>query len=354
MLLARKTILLLFVFVIPNGASAKSQSLKITENGNTDYVIVVSEKATVIEREAAQLLQSYISRVSGCNIAVVNDVARTVKSEISVGFTSRIGTKMASQLRTIKPDGFRIFTEGKKLFVVGGTHKGVYYGVVDLLEKQLGCRMFAPEVEFVPENKNIVLPQLNYADEPANTLRIVHGRFNDNAAYKEWMRLDNINEVFADGYYVHTFNRLVPWESYFGTHPEYYAFMNGKRIIDQLCMTNPEVLKLVIDKLSLEMAKQPDKNIWSVSQNDNFSYCQCDKCREINEAEGAPSGALIRFVNQVAARFPDKTISTLAYQFSRSAPKITKPAANVQIMLCTIELNRSKSIESDAGSQSFV
>jgi hypothetical protein len=352
--LLRKIILLLFVFAISNMVSAKGKTLKITKNGNTDYAIVVPENANQIERDAAQLMQSYVSKVSGCKLDVVNDKEKAVKTEISIGLTNRIDPKISWQVRAIKPDGFRIFTEGKKLFVVGGSHKGVYYGVVDLLEKQLGCRMYAPDVEFVPEIKNITFPQLNYANEPANTLRIVHGQFNENAAYKEWMRLDNINEVFAYGYYVHTFNRLVPWESYFGAHPEYYAFMNGKHIIDQLCMTNPDVRNLVIDKLSGEMAKQPDKNIWSVSQNDNFSYCQCDKCREINEAEGAPSGALIHFVNQVAARFPDKTISTLAYQFSRSAPKLTKPAANVQMMLCTIELNRSKSIESDAGSQSFV
>jgi len=354
MQLLRKTILLLFAFTISYIVFGKSKELKITENGTSEYVIVVSEKATSNEREAAQLLQNYLTRISGCKLALVGDESKPAKNEISVGFTNRISPKMAIQLRAITPDGFRIFTEGKKLFVVGGSHKGAYYGVVDLLEKQLGCQMYAPDVEFVPENKSIAIAQLNYADEPKNTLRIVHGRFNDNAAYKEWMRLDNINEVFADGYYVHTFNRLVPWESNFGPHPEYYAFMNGKRIIDQLCLTNPDVLKLVIDKLSVEMAKQPDKNTWSVSQNDNFSYCQCEKCREINEAEGAPAGALIRFVNQVAARFPDKTISTLAYQFSRSAPKITKPAPNVQIMLCTIELNRSKSIKSDAGSQSFV
>ena len=345
---------LVFSLVISTAVVAKNKPLKITENGNSAYVIVVSENASAIELEAAQLLRSYVTRISGCKLAVVNDKARPVKTEISVGFTNRLDPKTNTRLKVLAPDGFQIFTDGKKLFVVGGSHKGVYYGVVYLLEKQLGCQMYAPYVEYVPENKSIAFPQLNYAEEPANILRIVHGKFNENKSYKEWMRLDNINEVFADGYYVHTFNRLVPWETYFGPHPEYYAYMNGKRIIDQLCMTNPDVLKLVIDKLSVEMAKQPDKNIWSVSQNDNFSYCQCEKCKAINEVEGAPSGALIRFVNQVAAHFPNKTISTLAYQFSRSAPKITKPATNVQIMLCTIELNRSKSIESDAGSQSFV
>ena len=79
-----------------------------------------------------------------------------------------------------------------------------------------------------------------------------------------------------------------------------------------------------------------------MSQNDNTSYCQCDACKKVIAEEGSPSGPIIRFVNEVAKRFPDKIISTLAYQYSRQAPKITKPADNVQIMLCTIELNRCK------------
>ena len=337
-----------------NSVSAQSNQLEIIKNGSSSYVIIVPEKAIQIEKQAAELLQKYFTKISGYKLGISNDQANPVKTEISIGFTNRLNSQEDQLKSSIEPDEFRIITKDKKVFILGGNHKGVYYGVVDLLEKQLGCRIYAPEVESVPLNKTILLQPLNYSDKPVNKLRIVHGNFNNNSAYKEWMRLDNINEVFADGYYVHTFNRLVPWVTYFSSHPEYYAYMNGKRIIDQLCMSNPDVLKLVIDNLTKEMAKQPGKKIWSVSQNDNFSYCQCDKCKAVIAEEGAPSGPLLRFVNQVAAKFPDKTVSTLAYQFSRSAPKVTRPADNVQIMLCTIELNRSRSIESDTTSRSFV
>ena len=102
------------------------------------------------------------------------------------------------------------------------------------------------------------------------------------------------------------------------------------------------------------MAAQPDKKIWSVSQNDNFSYCQCPECLKVIEEEGSPAGPIIRFVNRVAALFPDKTISTLAYQYSRPAPRRTRPAPNVEVMLCTIELDRSRPIAEAPSSASFV
>jgi hypothetical protein len=138
------------------------------------------------------------------------------------------------------------------------------------------------------------------------------------------MRLHVPDEIYGSGYYVHTFQKLVPWQEHFSAHPEYFAWMNGKRVIDQPCLSRPEVLDLVVAKLREEMAAQPDKHVWSVSQNDNFSYCQCPECAAAIEEEGSPSGPLIRFVNRVAAAFPDKVISTLAYQYTRPAPRRTR------------------------------
>ncbi|MEZ5010994.1 MAG: DUF4838 domain-containing protein [Bacteroidales bacterium] len=51
-----------------------------------------------------------------------------------------------------------------------------------------------------------------------------------------------------------------------------------------------------------------------------------------------------RFVNDVAGEFPSKTISTLAYQYTRK-PAVTKPAANLLVTLCSIECNRGVPIE---------
>jgi hypothetical protein len=86
---------------------------------------------------------------------------------------------------------------------------------------------------------------------------------------------------------------------------------------------------------------------------DNYNFCECDSCKKENAIDSTATGSLIQFVNKVAAAIPDKIISTLAYQYSRKAPLKTKPAKNVNIMLCTIECDRSKPIESDKSKGSF-
>jgi hypothetical protein len=87
----------------------------------------------------------------------------------------------------------------------------------------------------------------------------------------------------------------------------------------------------------------PESSVISVSGNDNTQYCTCENCAAIDAAEGSATGTMIRFVNKIAAEFPDKTISTLAYQYTRK-PSKTKPLSNVLITLCSIECDRSASI----------
>lgn len=316
-------------------------TIPLVTNGKSSYSISILANPTPQEKKAGLLLQNYIQKISGCIIPIVTNVD---------GNTITIQT--SPQVKN--PDGFRIKTINKNIIIEGGSRKGCIYAVITLLEKYLGCHYYSSTFKSIPTSKNIILPQIDFSDEPKNDCRIVNISDKVDEEFIDWNRLNTINEYFAKGYYVHTFSRLVPWQDHFQLHPEYFAFMNGKRIIDQPCLSNPEVLKIVLAKLEHDMKEQPDKLFWSVSQNDNFSYCQCDNCKKIIDEEKSPAGPVIRFVNEVAKHFPGKIISTLAYQFSRPAPVLTKPLDNVQVMLCTIELNRRKPIEEEITSKSFL
>ena len=89
------------------------------------------------------------------------------------------------------------------------------------------------------------------------------------------------------------------------------------------------------------MREEPNYRIYSLSQNDNFRFCQCEKCAAIEQQYGGHSGLIVWFVNQVADavkdEFPDKYIGTFAYQYSRQPPTGIKPRENVVIRLCSIE-----------------
>jgi hypothetical protein len=142
---------------------------------------------------------------------------------------------------------------------------------------------------------------------------------------------------------VHTFHKFLPEKQFYQSNPEYYALRGDKRLPTQLCLTNPDVLAIVKDSVASLFQQYPKASVLSVSQDDNQQHCQCDNCMKIDKEEGSPSGTMIRFVNEVAATFPNKKISTLAYQYTRKPCK-TKPLDNVLITLCSIECDRSAPI----------
>lgn len=318
--------------------------LLIVDRHRSAFSIIIPARPDQQETRAADLLQQYLFRISNCKLPVERSDEENGRDALIIRNSPEVQD----------PDGFVIRTKGNQLFILGGSHKGCIYGVVDLLERYLGCRKFSPDDEVVPTNDMIYLPDLDYADAPVNQVRIINGNFCRDEDYLDWQRLNTIDELYAQGYYVHTMNRLIPWEDFFEDHPGYFALVNGKRIIDQPCLSHPDVLRITVEKLREEMKRQPNKTLWSVSQNDNPSYCQCPACQKIIREEGTPAGPVIRFVNAVADSFPDKTISTLAYTYSRKAPRRTRPRPNVQVMLCTIELNRSLPIAFDTTSASFL
>lgn len=341
----RSTFLLLFAMLLLAACSIKpSGKINLVTDGKSNYTIVLPMNASAEELRAAGFLNEHLYEIAGCRLPIVHADKLASSNSISISKCPDI----------INDDGFIVYNEGSSLIIKGGGGKGCIYGVAEILEKYMGVRYYSPKYVVIPKTANISLPGMNLKDSPVNTYRNVNGQFTSDENYKDFNRLHTISDMFATGYFVHTFHRLVPWTEYFHTNPEYFAWMNGKHVIDQICLSNPEVFDIVTGKLRVEMELQPDKKVWSVSQDDNFSYCQCDDCSKINQEEKSPAGPIIRFVNRVADEFPDKVISTLAYQYSRPAPVKTKPRSNVQVMLYTIELNRSKPIATDPASISFL
>jgi len=321
--------------------------LVLADKGFSRYCIVIPSFPTQQEQKAAIVLQDNLLQISGAALPVISADRSRSPYEILLGQNDRLGELgVEIDFNELKSDGFIIKTDSMRLIIAGGSYKGTLYGVYEFLERILGCRMYSPQVKIIPEKELISIGGLDIKEIPVITFRDIHYNVTWNNEYSDWHRLDHdsVGGRPAWGSWVHTFNSLVPPEVYFESHPEYYALRDGKRIATQLCLTNPDVLKITIQNLRKQIASNPEAKYWSVSQNDNRQYCLCDNCRAIDEREGSPSGSIITFVNKVAEQFPDLMISTLAYEYSRKAPAYIKPGKNVNIMLCSIEAKRDRPI----------
>ncbi len=292
---------------------------------------------------AAGILQRYLGEATGYPLPVGRGQAR--KADICL-----------REVSDLPEDAFRIGLE-KGVLVLEGRGKSLSYAVCDFLEQEAGMSYWGGGEYDLPQNKAFsVRPR---TEVPAFRYRqCSHYLLREDPLLRTWMRLEEPGDLFVENLWVHTCNRLLPASRYGAEHPEYYAYYGGKRhpgSASQWCMSNPEVLEIVCGTLDSLFHAHPEQTMISISQNDGSdTYCRCPACQAVMDEEGSPAGPILRFVNAVAARFPDKEISTLAYLFSVKPPKCTKPLPNVSIMLCNIDCRRQTSLPENPSGQEFM
>jgi len=346
------TALLAFLLTpVLSQTSGKAKNLVLANKGKSSYAIRIDREPTPVEKRAFLNFIQYFKKISRVSLEPAFESKPGKDSLIwLVSPAHTEGLPVTIPWEKLGKDGFLITTSGPALIIAGGSEKGLIYGVAWFFEKYAGCRKYGNKTELIPKHPVFTVPAMNELRLPAFEYRSNHVKDPD---YCEWYGLDRYEDVW--GMYVHTFNKLIPPAEFFDEHPEYFSLLPGGRVPDaQLCLSNKEVLNLVIERLGIRMKLEPDKQYWSVSQNDTYSPCGCENCKKLDLAYGGPSGTMIWFVNQVAAAFPEKTISTLAYQYTRSAPLNIKPRDNVNIFLCSIECDRSKALTESPGGMSFV
>jgi hypothetical protein len=340
------------------GGIVGASPLEIAVSGNAPaYTIVVPEKPGATEQFAAEELRDYVKRMTGVELPIAK----------SAEGRKAIFIRCEEAKVPCPADSFRIRADGGNLYITGGK-RGVLYGVYEVLETYGGCRWYASWHTVVPKKDRFAVPgDLDDAQSPAFAMRESFWYdVNVNHDFAARLRVNGFNCTpgkveaklgdddfrFGGGLgNCHTFERLLPQSVYFDKHPEYYSLVKGKRLRGrtQLCLTNPDVLRIVTSNVLERIRKDPGAKFYGVSQNDWYNYCECEKCAAVDKEEESHAGTMIRFVNAVAEavekEFPDAIIETLAYQYTRKPPKKTRVRHNVVPCLCTIECDFARPMD---------
>lgn len=279
-------------------AGALADEIILADGGQSAYRIVVADNASPSTRYAAEELQTFLQQMAGAKPPIVSDQETMGPTEIILGNNAhlkQLGTTI--DFDKLGREGYVIRTVGQHVVIAGGQLRGTLYGVYGLLEDHFGCRWFTPEVSSIPQRKRLVVENIDEQKVPVLEYR---EPFTFDCFDGDWCARNRVNSSsgrleakhggkirFGGGFFVHTFNRLVPPEKYFDQHPEYFSLIDGKRLKErsQLCCTNENVIRICTEEILKAMRAQPDAFVFSVSQNDWHNYCQCEKCQALAKKE---------------------------------------------------------------------
>lgn len=353
--------------VLSAGVVAAAPTL--VQDGVAKAAIVIPAAAGETTRRAAAELASYVKAVSGAELSVsaTGNLAPALLP-IRLGLREGLTAEDLAFLEA-NPEGFVMQVADDGVTLCGGSERGTLFGVYRFLEQHLGCRWLAPRVDYVPSRPTLTLTPGRLASAPV----FQHRFFNGNHAE----RLTWGPKVGLNGYYsaesaatngqcfylpaklpgCHTYNRVIPPETYFETHPEWFPQLNGKRVPNtllsgQLCVSAEGLADEFARNITALFDADPQCRITSISPNDGYGWCECERCLALDQElcgrrttrQGLSSDKpfmgdrVFWFANAVARRVavkhPDRLLLVLAYVNYAEPPDTVRPLPNVIPYLC--------------------
>ena len=342
---------------------------EVAVDGESRAEIVVPDQATDLEQFAAEELRVYLERISGASLPI-----RAEGDGDEAAYSFFLGATRDATRAGIEPseqqmgrDGFALRSVPGGLIAVGQGDLGTVFGVYELLERYFDVRWFMPgEIgEHVPVQETLRMGQVDLVCKPSFRVRWV--------GTGEWPLRQRMNAYVKAGdsdvginwkWHFHTFIRLIPPETYHAEHPEYFALVNGERKVtdskshgNQLCTSNPDVIREVAKNLNAVLDDEPDIEIITLSPNDGGGFCECDECRALDEPDrdwfARYSRRLAIFNNEVAEliaqQHPEVLIKVGAYAMYARPPldEDYRPEGNLFFQLCHLYFCHNHALGSD-------
>ena len=280
-----------------------------------------------------------MSKVTG-NVPVVYVEGREPQSLDSAVY---LGRTKAAAAAGCSPEGlrrgdWRIRSGPGRVFVYAVSGMGLDYAVADFAERFCGYHYLTPEgddpFDFDP---SLEIPATDSTVKPAiynaSVFTAVGGAWNRWASRRRLMPTDEMEGSHRESYEVrdadgktrtcHTSFCYLPPEKFFKEHSEYYSLIDGRRQCrptGQLCMTNPEVRRLCLERLLAFIAEDRRKHpgnyplVYDFTQQDDIGkMCECPECRKAiarytrgpmegrgENYNGGDAGLQLEFINWIA------------------------------------------------------
>lgn len=320
--------------------------------------IVVPDKDTTgissALKVAASELRADIEEATGWKLSVVE----ASKAGDTAG-AIMIGEKFAAEAGLVPPD-LRFFDnviaeKGGRLYLFGHDRPcknaprlpwaqcimASVKAVTDFEYKYMGVKRIQPG------RTGMEIPKLAKISVPDGVNRISRPHMENGMGHYFGMMYSIANNLLGYGTYCtyggHTYNVAFPPEKYRESHPEYYGLVAGERskrkVNAPLCITNPEVKRLLVEHILGEFDKGAD--VVELGQQDSHEFCECGNC----QAYGGPGAKTIGekywiFHRSIAEELyklrPEKTVQIIAYMDTDCTPKTFREfPPNVMVELMT-------------------
>jgi hypothetical protein len=330
---------------LPTGLRLAAAEMVLVQDGQPQATIVVAKDGEDPVKQkihtAAEELQTYVQKISGAKLPIVDDDQRPAGKLVLVGrsrLSDAMGVDVPGGLSPGRRDeGFLIVCQGDRLLLAGnndGPYHGTEYAVHDFL-RSLGVRWFMPGEfgEIVPQRKTIRVPEQQIHEKPDFLMRNwwLHLRPELAPVEARWKLRNKMNPepmfaICGDS----SVRAIVAPEEVRKDQPELLALNeNGTRNPHLPNLSNPEAARIAGGIIKDHLRKNPQANSYGFAPDDGMPRDFSPETLKLSRGfvtlggrPGVPGEASITeewltFVNRVAAEvhreFPQVYLATNGY-----------------------------------------
>lgn len=274
-------------------------------------------------------------------LSLFADVTSLAREEL----TAYLGEGAAAVTTTVDPsmdaEAWSVRGENGKVFLLGGSERGLCYAAYEFLEREVGIRWLTPWGDtYVPPtaNRQPRTTNFSYSGKPALEYRWFLDFGHDVGPTKGGRRfLFRQRHNIIDGEtnlpckatvyppMCHSVHHYIPLRTYFKEHPEYFSMnKEGKRVGDiQLCFSNPGLKAELKRVFYAHIAKCGGRGIFNLSALDHPGmFCYCPECVEAEKRYGTPGAPYFLYLRELAQAmakdYPEAVLDFLVYRVGQT------------------------------------
>ena len=380
-------------------AACRGEGSFVLASPEKSATVVLAADAPESTRLAAEELTNYVFRISGKQVKMRGEgedlsapVGEDADGMVRIGTMEKFPGEMPEAISrrlngTDNGEAGVVATDGRTLWIVGKEPVAELYATYHFLESKLGVRWFqAPTKddpgEWVPKRDAIVIRPFAELREPTFILR----RLDAVSCVTAHLAKNAVAAAIRNGYQVYppfgspippaekdafahrfwearvqkklmgiggghlTFQAAVPPKEYFGSHPEYFAEVDGKRTVGdpfvQYCLSNPDVRRLVAEDIIRRFDRTNGAGCYSFGMTDSAKgSCMCKDCLALDDepiyktAKANVSGRYFKTITDIANRvwrkWPNADLRTWAYDIYWQIPKGVKFDPRFYLQFCS-------------------
>ena len=322
-------------FICSLFCAAIAHGAVLFDNGKSNWEIVIPVKADAAEKYAATELQTFLKKISGAALPIVNsDEIKANRIIIGSLATSPAVQKNAAALKLVKSNTEMVSVKklDGALYLAGDVPRGALYAVYSFLQNQLGCRWFWPgeDGEFIIKRSKYELPELAYTVKPSFRFReMTPCSMHNHVPTEIWLarnfmnggsRTPKIRDIAGfyrlDGQHWVAIDRKL-----FDSKPELFSLINGERSKAGYagCWSNPEFFDYIVKK-HLNIIKTKGFNMLNTFPADITPRCECEKCTVIKNKSSRWYVFYAKLIEAIRKHHPEILFGGIAYQEYRAVP----------------------------------